>query len=53
LISASGTFVDSRVLLYVLTEDPTWLAWSEAQLTAAAQRGALVVNANERATPPR
>jgi predicted nucleic acid-binding protein len=45
LISAPGTFVDSSVLLDVLTEDPTWLAWSEAQLTAAAQRGALVVNA--------
>jgi predicted nucleic acid-binding protein len=45
LISAPGTFVDSSVLLDVLTEDPTWLVWSEAQLTAAAQRGALVVNA--------
>lgn len=45
MISAPGTFVDSSVLLDVLTEDPTWLVWSEAQLTAAAQRGALVVNA--------
>lgn len=45
MISAPGTFVDSSVLLDVFTEDPTWLAWSEAQLTAAAQRGALVVNA--------
>jgi len=24
----------------VFTEDPRWLAWSEGQLTAAAQRGA-------------
>ncbi len=40
-----GTFVDSSVLLDVFTEDSTWLIWSAAQLTAAAQRGALVVNA--------
>jgi predicted nucleic acid-binding protein len=45
LISAPGTFVDSSVLLDVFTEDPRWLAWSEAQLTAAAQRGVLIVNA--------
>jgi predicted nucleic acid-binding protein len=45
LISEPGTFVDSSVLLDVFTEDPTWLAWSQAQLTAAAQRGALVLNA--------
>ena len=41
----AGTFIDSSVLLDVFTEDPTWLAWSEAQLTAAMQRGALVINA--------
>jgi len=29
----------------VFPEDPRWLAWSEAQLTAAAQRGALIINA--------
>lgn len=45
MISGAGTFVDSSVLLDVFTEDPTWLGWSEAELTAAAQRGALVVNA--------
>jgi len=45
LIPAPGTFVDSSVLLDVFTEDPRWLAWSEGQLTAAAQRGVLVINA--------
>lgn len=45
MIAASGTFIDSSVLLDVFTEDPTWLAWSETQLTAAAQRGALIINA--------
>jgi predicted nucleic acid-binding protein len=44
-VTAAGTVVDSSVLLDVFTEDPTWLAWSEAQLIAAAQRGALVLNA--------
>lgn len=42
---ASGTFVDSSVLLDVFTNDSEWCAWSQAQLTSAAQRGALVVNA--------
>ena len=42
---AGGTVVDSSVLLDVFTEDPTWLQWSQAQLTAAAQGGALVLNA--------
>ncbi len=42
---AAGTFIDSSVLLDVFTEDLTWLVWSEAQLIAAMQRGALVVNA--------
>jgi predicted nucleic acid-binding protein len=39
------TFVDSSVLLDIFTEDPRWLAWSEEQLTNAAQQGALVLNA--------
>ncbi|HEY7891787.1 MAG TPA: type II toxin-antitoxin system VapC family toxin [Solirubrobacteraceae bacterium] len=39
------TFVDSSVLLDLFTEDPRWLAWSQEQLTNAAQRGALVLNA--------
>jgi predicted nucleic acid-binding protein len=42
---AGGTVVDSSVLLDVFTEDRRWLAWSQEQLTRAAQRGALVVNA--------
>jgi predicted nucleic acid-binding protein len=41
----SGTFVDSSVLLDVFTEDPRWVGWSQAQLTRAAQNGAVVVNA--------
>jgi predicted nucleic acid-binding protein len=40
-----GTVVDSSVLLDVFTEDDEWSAWSHAQLTAAAQRGALILNA--------
>jgi predicted nucleic acid-binding protein len=44
-MSASGTFVDSSVLLDLFTEDRRWLSWSQTRLTEAAQRGALVVNA--------
>lgn len=40
-----GTVVDSSVLLDVFTEDRRWLDWSQRQLTEAAQRGALIVNA--------
>jgi len=40
-----GVFIDSSVLLDVFTEDPRWLDWSQAQLTRAAQRGAIIVNA--------
>jgi predicted nucleic acid-binding protein len=43
--AATGTFVDSSVLLDVFTEDPRWGDWSLAHLTRAAQRGALVLNA--------
>jgi predicted nucleic acid-binding protein len=39
------TFVDSSVLLDLFTEDPRWLPWSQEQLTDAAQRGAIVLNA--------
>jgi hypothetical protein len=42
---SAGTFVDSSVLLDVFTEDPTWGQWSLSQLTVAAQRGPLVLNA--------
>lgn len=43
--ASTGTLVDSSVLLDVLTEDQRWLAWSETQLTQAAQRGAIILNA--------
>lgn len=39
------TFVDSSVLLDLFTEDPRWLPWSQEQLTQAAQRGAIILNA--------
>jgi hypothetical protein len=37
--------VDSSVLLDLFTEDHRWLSWSQEQLTMAAQRGAIVLNA--------
>jgi predicted nucleic acid-binding protein len=40
-----GTVVDSSVLLDLFTEDPRWAGWSQAHLTEAAQRGAIVLNA--------
>jgi predicted nucleic acid-binding protein len=43
-VSARGTLLDSSVLLDVFTEDARWLEWSQGQLAAAAQRGALVLN---------
>jgi predicted nucleic acid-binding protein len=42
---ASGTVVDSSILLDVFTVDATWVYWSQTQLTRAAQRGALILNA--------
>jgi predicted nucleic acid-binding protein len=44
-VTRAGTVVDSSVLLDVFTEDPKWLRWSEEQLIAVAQRGALILNA--------
>lgn len=43
--AADGTLIDSSVLLDLFTEDPRWLVWSQAELTKAAQAGALVLNA--------
>ena len=40
-----STLVDSSVLLDVFTEDRRWLSWSQEQLTQAAQRGAVILNA--------
>src|SRR4051812_34683370 len=39
-----ATLVDSNILLDVLTEDPTWAAWSAEALSAAADRSILVIN---------
>jgi predicted nucleic acid-binding protein len=39
-----GTLVDSNVLLDILTDDPTWAAWSSDALAEAAEAGPLVVN---------
>jgi len=36
--------IDSNVLLDVLTDDPTWQAWSGDRLAECADRGALVIN---------
>lgn len=41
---ATGTLVDSNVLLDVLTEDPRWLPWSLDALAAAAEVGPLWIN---------
>ncbi|MGK9285458.1 type II toxin-antitoxin system VapC family toxin [Sinorhizobium meliloti] len=38
------TFVDTNVLLDVVTDDPTWADWSIGQLEAAALRGPLLIN---------
>ena len=38
------TFVNSNVIIDVLTRDARWSAWSEAALIAAADRDAIAVN---------
>jgi len=40
----SSTLVDSNVLITLFDEDPEWRDWSDAMLTGAADRGALVIN---------
>src|SRR5919201_396535 len=40
----AGTLVDSNVLLDIFTEDPRWLAWSEAQLAEALDCGPTLIN---------
>jgi predicted nucleic acid-binding protein len=37
-------FVDSNILLDVVTDDPAWEDWSERQLDAAALRDRLAIN---------
>jgi predicted nucleic acid-binding protein len=41
---ASGTLVDSNVLLDIFTEDTAWLDWSSTALAEAAEAGPLFVN---------
>ena len=38
------TFVDSNILLDVLTDDPVWADWSIAQLDAAILQGPIIIN---------
>lgn len=39
------TLVDTNVLIDLVQDDPSWAAWSEAQLFEAQKRGALYINA--------
>ncbi len=41
----AGTIVDSSVLLDIFTADPHWGDWSQMQLTEAARRASIVLNA--------
>jgi predicted nucleic acid-binding protein len=43
-LPATGTLVDSNVLLDVFTDDPRWAGWSEVQLADAFDRGATLIN---------
>ena len=40
----SSTLVDSNVLIDVFDDDSEWQEWSDAMITACADRGALVIN---------
>lgn len=40
----SAVLVDANVLVDVLTEDPTWFAWSAAALADAADSARLIIN---------
>jgi predicted nucleic acid-binding protein len=40
----TAVFVDSNVLLDVMTEDPLWFAWSAKALERVADRSRLVIN---------
>lgn len=41
---ATGTLVDSNVLLDIFTEDEAWMAWSAEALSDAAESGPLYLN---------
>lgn len=45
MIQRPGTFIDSSVLLDVFTQDPAWGVWSEHELSSAAGRGPIILNA--------
>ncbi len=38
-------FVDSNVILDVITADPSWAAWSATQLSLALDAGLVLINA--------
>lgn len=38
------TFVDTNILLDLVTDDPKWADWSTVQLEAASLRGPLLIN---------
>jgi predicted nucleic acid-binding protein len=40
----TATLVDSNVILDIASEDDEWLDWSASRLTAAAERGPVVIN---------
>lgn len=44
MVSDRITLVDSNVLLDIVTDDPTWSAWSSAALAEAFDNGRVVVN---------
>ncbi len=41
---ATGTLVDSNVLLDVITEDERWMEWSASALAQASEAGPLFIN---------
>lgn len=40
----SGSLIDANVLLDIATADRTWLEWSQGQVRAAVERGAVYIN---------
>jgi predicted nucleic acid-binding protein len=40
----SGVLFDTNVLLDIATADPTWLAWSEAQIRTFTLQGPILIN---------
>jgi hypothetical protein len=43
-MNSERIMVDSNVLLDILTEDPTWFAWSAARLAEGAEHSTLCLN---------